>query len=902
MIVKPPREYPAEFVNQPSFAAGEVSPDLYGRVDQEFYYIALRTVRNWIVRQYGGASTRPGTRIVGEAKYPDKPFRLIRFQFNEEQTYAIELGHQYMRIIADGGQVVESAKTITGITAANPGVVTSNTHGFSDGDDVFISGVNGMLQVNDRWFRVANATANTFSLKDYLGNDIDTSGYYAYTSSGSVSRIYTVATPWDSDDLFDLNLTQSNDTLTIVHQDYYPRDITRTANTAWTVSNFANEGGPFTDKNAGTTTVQASAVSGSGITITASAALFNSGMVGELFYIEQEPDDATAIWEAAKSITTNDIRRAGTNYYKALNTKTTGSIKPDWVEGSAKDGNDGVQWQYLHSGFGIVQITGYTDTTHVTATVINRLPDNVVSTATTIWAKAAWSAAEGYPGAVVYHKGRIIFASTPTQPSTVWYSKVKIRKSFAVGNPVLDDEAITIALNATDMNAVRHLLPLQDLIGLTTAAEFLLKGDQDGSVLATSPPNPIIQGYTGASRVPPIIIGNTGLMVQDMGSAVHSLKYQLDSDSFGGIDLTARSPHLFRNKRIIDWAYQRHPFSVIWTVMSDGSLNGFTFMEEQRVYAWHRHDSDDASFITTTAIREGNTTSAYFGVEREVNGNTHKYIEVLSDRLFDSVEEYCGVDCAVTYDGRNTDTTTITVTGGTLWTKDAAEDLTLTSSTGIFTQLDADDSNYISFWVTHDDGTEVRLDFQITAYTSATVVTAICLRDVPTSHRATARTDWNFAKRRFFGFDYIEGKDIAVLADGNVVPDLSVADGMVLLPEPAYIAHFGLGYVCDLETLDLATPTGSTKGKMVSIPAAHITVQEAKTIAVGTNGFDRVKRIPARSTSLGYDLPIAAETKLVTAILNTQYSRQGRICIREDQPVPVTVNCITLELESGDNG
>jgi Flp pilus assembly protein TadG len=74
-----------------------------------------------------------------------------------------------------------AAHNITGITRANPAVVTSTAHGFSNGDTVYISGVSGMTQVNNRVFTVANATANTFRLQS-----VNSSGYGSYTSGGTV--------------------------------------------------------------------------------------------------------------------------------------------------------------------------------------------------------------------------------------------------------------------------------------------------------------------------------------------------------------------------------------------------------------------------------------------------------------------------------------------------------------------------------------------------------------------------------------------------------------------------------------------------------------------------------------------------------------------------------------------
>jgi hypothetical protein len=72
-----------------------------------------------------------------------------------------------------------AADNISGITAANPGVVTANAHGIANGAIVRIASVLGMLQVNNRAFVVANQTTNTFELKG-----VDTTDYTAYASGG----------------------------------------------------------------------------------------------------------------------------------------------------------------------------------------------------------------------------------------------------------------------------------------------------------------------------------------------------------------------------------------------------------------------------------------------------------------------------------------------------------------------------------------------------------------------------------------------------------------------------------------------------------------------------------------------------------------------------------------------
>src|SRR5688572_3344191 len=128
-------------LTQRSFARGEISPSLYARVDTVGYATGLRTLKNSLVMRHGGATNRPGTLFVGEVKDSTKKTRLIPFKFNADQTYMLEFGDQYMRVILDGAHILETAGVITGITQANPAVVTVTAHGYSNGDVVQLTDI-----------------------------------------------------------------------------------------------------------------------------------------------------------------------------------------------------------------------------------------------------------------------------------------------------------------------------------------------------------------------------------------------------------------------------------------------------------------------------------------------------------------------------------------------------------------------------------------------------------------------------------------------------------------------------------------------------------------------------------------------------------------------------------------
>ena len=82
-----------------------------------------------------------------------------------------------------------ATKTITGVTAANPGVVTSNGHGMPNGTKIVISGVVGMTELNGNTYYVANTATNTFSLSSTSTSvtNVNTSGFTAYGSAGTIT-------------------------------------------------------------------------------------------------------------------------------------------------------------------------------------------------------------------------------------------------------------------------------------------------------------------------------------------------------------------------------------------------------------------------------------------------------------------------------------------------------------------------------------------------------------------------------------------------------------------------------------------------------------------------------------------------------------------------------------------
>ncbi len=148
---------------QISFAAGEVSEDVASRVDLSKRAVAAALIENFIPTATGSVDNRPGSQFVARCKGTGST-RLLPFAFNDTDTLVVELGDSYARFHASGAQVLDSNSTssITGATSADPVVVTTSAaHNLSSNDEVYLTGVGGMTELNGRNFLVTVLTTAT---------------------------------------------------------------------------------------------------------------------------------------------------------------------------------------------------------------------------------------------------------------------------------------------------------------------------------------------------------------------------------------------------------------------------------------------------------------------------------------------------------------------------------------------------------------------------------------------------------------------------------------------------------------------------------------------------------------------------------------------------------------------
>lgn len=846
---------------QPSFAAGEVAPALHARVDLAKYRIGLATCLNWFIKAQGGAYNRMGSRFVDGVIDPAVRSRNIPFQFKTTQTYCLEFGHLKMRVVKDGAYVLEAAKTITGITQANPAVVTSNAHGFSNGDEVYIADVVGMTELNGRRFTVAGVTANTFQL---LGED--STGHTAYSSAGTASRYYTLTTPYIEADLPTLKFVQSADTMTITHPGYAPRDLTRTGHAAWTLTAI---------------TFAAEQAAPTGVTATPSSA-----SADETYEYVVTAINATTGEESLAS-------SAGSTTFKFEHNwdPTTGDkIVVTWTD-AAGAGSYNVYKKrngiYGFLGNAAAGATGFKD---------DKIKANTADTPP--GSRNPFSGASEYPGAVAYHEERRFFGGSLNKPQTVWATGSGSYKNMNVSSPTKDDDAITRTLVSRQVNEIRHIVSMGVLVILTSGAEWRARPDSNSSALTPASFDVKPQSYSGASHVPPILANDSLIFIQEKGSVVRDLRYQFASDGYAGVDLSILAAHLFEGHSIVDWCYAQVPHNLIVGVRDDGVLLFFSYLKEQEVYAWARA-ATAGEYESVCSVSEGAEDAVYATVKRVIDGATVRYQERFASRRFDSIRDAWFLDCALEYDGNNAVEDDYLKITGASYAMGASVTLQATGHTPFTAALVG------RKYELRVGAAKVRVT--VTAYTDTDTVTATLDTNAAAALQAVDTADWALLATTITGLWHLIGEEVHILGDGNImVPQAVSAGGSITLERAVSKAIVGLPYDCDLETLNIDAGQPTVQGKLKRVGKVTLKVEETRGLSVGPVALDSggnyrqgvpgaLVEIKERSTE-GYGEPIQPFTGDRDVVIDPSWNTNGRIFVRATPGLPAAVLAVIPEI------
>ena len=613
-----------------NFNGGEVGPMMSGRTDFDKYASSAYRMRRFIPIAQGPAKRCPGTKYALQTRYPDKRVWLQKFEFAFDQAYVIEFGDQYCRFYTDRGVVLETGLDIDNITQAKPGVITYVGTDPANGDWMYVKDVQGMSEVNGRYVKVTNinTAAKTFELYDIDDSAIDTTNYGAYLGNGDIQRVYTIASPYAVEDLFTaegtsaLSIAQSGDVLYIGCEGYAPRTLTRSGNTSWAFAEYAPTDGPFQREPDTKVNFTLSGTTGS-VTVTAGSPIFTDG-TGLLLRL-QPVNITTTQWETGKSITTGDIRKSSGKYYQAMNTATTGAVRPIHEEGQDYDGNTGVLWKFLHPGYVVLKITSVTSTTVVDADVIGPgvAPNELLSAASCAYRIGAWGEHMGasFPYKVCFWRDRLFWAGG----QNVYGSVAGDYASHAPDTmgEILADNALNLTLAVGNVDKVRWLRPGNALIAGTAGAEIAIRENITTAALGPENVKFDLQSAEGSMELEPVLVEDAVLFARVGGRRIMELRFDIQADAWVPRDMSVLYPEITRSG-IIDMEYQKEPDDIIWCVLGDGRLIGLTYDREQNIYGWHQHPigglNSKVEAVQVIPGPDGDVDDVWLVVSRTIQG------------------------------------------------------------------------------------------------------------------------------------------------------------------------------------------------------------------------------------------------------------------------------------------
>lgn len=924
-----------------NFASGQLSPSVWARADRPFYTTGVEIMRNFIPMLTGGATYRGGFRYINHTRLNQVAF-LLPFEFNDEQSYDLEFTNQKLRIIKDGGNVLEDAKTITAITKANPGVLTSVAHGFVTGDEIYISSVGGMTELNGQFFLVVRINADTFSLTDIDGNAINTTSYTTFTSGGSAARVYEIDTPYIEAHLKELKLIQSADLGYIVHPGYEPRKLQRFGHASWTLTSYV--------RTILAKTITAATKASPGV-ITATAHGFVSGdrviirgMAGMtelnentylVVLIDANTFSLTTVGGSAIDTTAYGTYDAGGEVAKILiapssRTAITGvtQANPGVVTSTAHGLLTGDK--ILISGVvGMTELNeNYYWVTRLTANTFSLTDEfgaNVDTSGYTAWssggtvAKAVgrFTVIGEFPGAVGFYGGRLWMGGSDEEPDVIHGSRGANTTTgssrfddFTVGTAAADSVQYQITSQNGTADKIRWFsgTPSFLIIG-TFGGVYKANGGSDNAVITPTAISVVPLSSYGAANINPLFVGGHTVYVEVGDRTLRSFEYDIVENSYFASDKNMLSDDITEGG-ITQIAFTQGRPELMWAVRADGRLLSCTFLSREDVAGWAPHPIGGDGIVLSAAAdyRPNNFDRLVICVERVIDGVTRRHLEYsdIDPVVPDFVEQYTGVDNRRADDLRHRNLVfekqkefvrldsaiILDTTQDTTLTLSAVSGSGVTATAGAATFAATDVGKYIFIKYLTGDESGVAL---ITGYTSSTVVTVTTSQDFAST--SVASGGWYLMTTTVRGLGPWEGETISIVTDGAVHPDKTVSNGTVTLDYPARYVILGykyLGYVRSMD-LEFGASIGAAAGRLRNIQKLIFKFLNTMGGKYGssTRKLYKVAELAYRVSSRDLtDRPplLFSGTKEVTNF--DDWSIEKHFYFVQDEPYPMTVQAV----------
>lgn len=895
-----------------SFAGGEVSPEMQGRIDDNHYQTGAALIKNFWVLPQGPVVNRPGTNFVRQAKYspPSTPGatapRLIPFTFSTTQTMVLEFGVQYIRFHTAGATLLFDSTVVPAYDGATTYVI---------GDLVTYAG-------------------NYYYCKATTTGNLPTNVTYWYKEPADF--VYELYTPYQANDIPDIHYVQSNDVLTLVHPSYPPQELRRLGATKWTLTpiTFASTIGVPTSVAVAPTTGEAFTIStftvaSPGVLTTPTQtgfaigeSVYISGVAGITgvptgFYVIATTgathtlkayDTGVLITTAGGPYTANSgkiqsstrifdinnfyvVTAVGTQNGQSAQSAAASAINNLNVNGAYNT----ITWAAVAGAtrYNVYKrqsgLYGYIGQTDALAFTDNNIAPDLGTTPPIT--DPVFTSPGNYPGAVSYFEQRRVFAGTTNSPQQMWFTRSGTESDMTYSIPTVDTDRVSISVAAREANTIRHIIPMTQLVLMTSAAEWRVSPvNSDAITPTTISVRP--QAYVGSNNVQPQIVNNSVVYCAARGGHVRELGYSWQANGYVTGDLSIRASHLFDNLLLSDLAFAKAPQQILWFISSNGKLLGLTYTPEQQIGAWHQHDTVGL-FKSVCAVAEGEEDAVYVSVTRPIGGQNKIYIERFATRKITDVKLSVFTDSSLTYNGANT-SGFVSLNGGTgNW--DSGQTLNLNSTTAIFQFPVGTDLGDVIV-ITASTGVEYRCT--IIGTTSTTVAQVIVDKAIPVSMQGVSLFDYSFARTSVSGLSHLEGATVSILADGAVVPQQVVTSGMVTVPRAASIITVGLPYESDLQTLPMSMNIeGFGQGRMKNVNRAWLRVVQSSGIFVGPDS-DHLVEAKQRTTE-PYGSPPALKTAELQVVLTPTWADNGQIFVRQRDPLPLTIIGLTLEVSVG---
>lgn len=851
-----------------NFAGGEVSPGVLMRIDLPIYNRVLARMQNFVADPKGPATYRQGSVYEHHTKN-NGAARFIEFQFSDQQSYLVEAGNQYFRFHKDNGVILNSTtKTITGITKANPAVVTSAGHGYTNGQEVYITGVAGMTEVNGRYFIVASSAANTFALTDVFGNNINSSSFTTYTSGGTAANVYEISTPYLAADLEDLAYDQNADTMYIVGKAYEPRKLTRVAHDSWTLATYTRTSDPFPgDKNISTITKDTWTL----VTFTTDHG-----------------------YSVGQQLTFSGI--VGTTQMNG-NTYVVGSIYS-----STRIRLNTLAGAWLDS-------TGFTNYVSGGVASLGQIYPSAVGFTTD--SRLEFGGSSAYPE-------RMNFSRAPSAAGVTRFD------DFTTGSDPLDAIVFTLAPIRGKVDAIRWIANTDKYTAVGTFGSIRrMYGATEASPVEADAVTAKSANSDGVFRSRPAVDGSVLFYISRSQLALESIEYNYAIDGYEPDDKNLISNHLtlVGIKQVVRQVGRP---TMLWVLRTDGVLLGLTYKAKENITGWHQHRFGGSGFVEYIGVmpRVNAQDQLWLIVRRTINGNTVRYIEYMSDQqLYSDRLDYFTygiaalddilfanyqyevlkydnrLDCALQYDGAAYGRTAgATLTPGAGATSQGQTGVTFTASAAVFT------SSMVGreLWGKYASDGTLGGKATITGYTNSTTVTCTITRYFD-NLTAFAAGNWYITATSVSGLQHLENTSVRVIADGFDQGTKTVSNGAITIASAKSSIWVGFPYTGILKTLpiDIGGLSGPAVNKNKTLSTLAVRFVNTQRMKFGMSIYD-LKQIDTENSDVLLESPGPLYTGEIRMFYEDGWAENKELVVYHDDPVPCTVAALDFYMETAD--